>query len=72
MFEMEFNLELLDHERETLREINAALQRIDDGTYGICEGTGHPISKARLKASPWTRYSYEYMLALEQGRVKRY
>jgi RNA polymerase-binding transcription factor len=41
--------------RETLVEIDAALQRIQDGSYGTCEGCGKPIGAARLTAIPWAR-----------------
>ena len=44
-------------EEAELAEVNAALQRIRDGTYGICEVTGGRISAARLRAIPWTRLS---------------
>ena len=67
-YEKEFTLGLIEGERELLREIDAALGRIQDGTYGVCEATGRPISKARLKARPWARYCYEYVLAQESGR----
>jgi DnaK suppressor protein len=69
-FEQEFSLELMDSERRLLVEIDEALSRITAGTYGICEGTGKPISKARLEAQPWARYSVEYAKMVEQGRVK--
>jgi len=68
-FEQEFSLELMDSERRLLDEIEAALNRIETGTYGICEGTGKPISKARLEAQPWARYSVEYAKRVEEGRV---
>lgn len=68
-FEHEFTLELLESERDLLREIDEALDRIDDGTFGICLGTGEPISMARLKARPWSQYSIEYKRMLEQGLV---
>ncbi len=51
---------LAQTERNLLVEVEAAIQRIDDGTYGICLATGEPISKARLRARPWARYSKEY------------
>ena len=51
-------------------EIDNALQRIVDKTYGICEGTGKPIPKARLEAQPWARYCVEYARMLEQGLVR--
>ena len=69
-FEQEFSLELMDSERRLLVEIDDALNRITAGTYGICEGTGKPITKARLEAQPWARYSVEYATMIEQGRVK--
>ncbi len=69
-FEQEFSLELMDSERKLLVEIDDALNRITAGTYGICEGTGKPITKARLEAQPWARYSVEYATMIEQGRVK--
>ena len=66
-YEQEFALELMDSEIKLLREIDNALQRIDAGTYGICEGTNKPIAKARLKAKPWARYCVKYARMLEQG-----
>ncbi len=69
-FEQEFSLELMDSERRLLVEIDDALNRITAGTYGICEGTGKPITKARLEAQPWARYSVEYAKLVEQGRAK--
>ena len=68
-YEQEFALGLMDSERKLLREIDEALQRIEDGNYGICEGTGKPIGKTRLEAQPWARYSVEYARMLEQGLV---
>ena len=50
-----FTLRLRDRERRLIRKIQAALQRIDDGVYGICEECGEDISLARLKARPVTR-----------------
>ncbi len=70
-YEQEFVLGLMDSERKLLNEIDAALQRIEDGTYGICEGTGKPIQKARLKAQPWARYCVEYARMLERGVTER-
>jgi RNA polymerase-binding protein DksA len=59
-YEQEFTLGLVEKDRGLLREINSALAKIQNGTYGICEGTGKPISKARLEAQPWARHSIEY------------
>jgi len=66
-FEQEFSLGLLESERQILGEINDALQRIDDRTYGICLGTGKPIGKARLDARPWSKYCIEYARLIEKG-----
>ena len=68
-FEQEFALGLMDGERKLLREIDSALERISNGTYGICPATGQPILKARLEAQPWARYCIEYARKLEQGLV---
>lgn len=67
-FEQEFTLGLLANERERLADIDEALERIAQGTYGICAATGRPISKQRLKAQPWTKYCYEYVLEQERRR----
>jgi RNA polymerase-binding transcription factor DksA len=55
VFDRELDEGLEETARDTLVEIDAALQRIDDGTYGICENCGKPIAPERLMAIPWTR-----------------
>jgi len=70
-YEQEFTLGLVDGERKLLTEIDDALQRIENGTYGICEGTGQPIPKARLEAQPWARYSVEYARIVEQQQPQQ-
>jgi RNA polymerase-binding protein DksA len=55
MYDRELDESLEGGARETLAEIDAALQRIEDGTYGICEVCGKPIGADRLSAIPWTR-----------------
>ena len=55
-YEQEFTLELMDSERKLISEIDQALDRIDEGTYGICQVNGEPIPKPRLEAIPWARY----------------
>ncbi len=59
--ETEFQLELRtrDRERKLIRKIDAALQRISEGTYGYCEITGEEIGIARLEARPITTMSVE-------------
>jgi DnaK suppressor protein len=65
-YEQEFTLTLVEKERTMLRDVNDALAKIQNGTYGVCEGTGLPISKARLEAVPWSRYSIEHQRAVER------
>jgi DnaK suppressor protein len=45
-----------------LKQIEAAIERVDNGTYGICRVTGKVISKERLEAVPTTTISYEAKL----------
>ena len=69
-YEIENILELMDSERKLLNEIDDALDRIENGTYGICEGSHQIIPKARLKAIPWAKYCVEYASMLEKGLVR--
>ena len=59
---------LSDMDQDKLREIDIALEKIDKGTYGICEGTGKKIPDARLQHLPWTRYSIEHASYLEHEK----
>ncbi len=68
-YELEFTLGLIEGERAILKEIDEALLRIREKTYGLCEGTGQPIGKARLRAKPWAKYCYEFTLAQETGQT---
>jgi DnaK suppressor protein len=65
-YEVENTLGLMDSERKLLADIDEALRRIEDGTYGICQGSGRPIPKPRLEAIPWARYRVEYATLLEK------
>ncbi len=67
-FDRDFALSLVSNEQEALSEVQAAIKRIHDGTYGICELTGKPISRDRLLAVPFTRYSTEAQKELEKTR----
>jgi RNA polymerase-binding protein DksA len=51
-FERDHELTVLNSERDKLAQIERALTRIDDGTYGVCESCGNPIGKMRLMAFP--------------------
>ena len=68
-YEQDFALGLMDSERKLLHEIDEALVRIENKTYGICLGTGQPILRARLEAQPWAKYSIEFAQKLEKGLV---
>jgi DnaK suppressor protein len=68
-WEQDFNLGLLASETGLVREIDAALQRIEDRTYGICIATDARITVARLRAKPWAKYCIEYERKREEGRV---
>ncbi len=57
---------LLERDVHLLTEIDRALAKIRDGSYGTCEGTGEPIGYARLNLRPWARYSVEYQEELER------
>ena len=54
--ERELAIRNLDRESRLLREVRAALKRINEGSYGICVYTGEEISLKRLEAVPWTAF----------------
>lgn len=55
-FDTEFNINLVSNEQDLLYEIDLALKRIEEGTFGICEECKEPISKKRLDVVPFARY----------------
>ena len=65
--EKELMFELSDNERTTLDMVEAAIRKIDNGTYGLCEATQKAITRARLEAIPYARYSIAYQNQLEQN-----
>ena len=68
-YEQEFTLGLLENGEQRLEELAAALQRIDQGSYGVCEGDecGKPIPKPRLDAVPFTRYCVDCARKTQQS-----
>ena len=68
--EKELLFELSDNERTTLDMIDAAIRKIDNGTYGRCEATQKPIGRLRLEAIPYCRYSIEYQNQLEHKETE--
>ncbi|KGN38416.1 DNA-binding protein [Knoellia subterranea KCTC 19937] len=51
-YDREQEIALADNAREMLRQSEHALERLDDGTYGVCESCGNPVGKLRLQAFP--------------------
>ena len=66
-YDRDFALSLLSQERDSLFEIDAALKKIQDGAYGLCELSGKPIPHARLEALPFARYTVECQADLEKN-----
>lgn len=70
-YDRDFALSMLSSEQDAVYEIEEALDRINNGSYGLCEVTGKPIEPSRLAAIPWTRFSAEAEKQLEKdGAVK--
>ncbi len=69
-FDRDFALSLVSSEKEALHEIEKAIERILDGTYGVCKVTGKPIAKERLKAVPFTRFSVEGQIEFERTQKR--
>lgn len=71
-YDQDFALSMASSEQNAIYEIEEAMRRIKEGTYGVCELTGKPIEPARLNAIPWTRFSTEAERELEaRGEVGR-
>jgi RNA polymerase-binding transcription factor DksA len=70
-FDRDFALSLVSNEQDALNEIEAAILRIKEGTYGICEITGKPIPAARLTAVPFARYSVEGQAQHEKNQRRK-
>ncbi len=59
---------LRERELKTLREIEVALRKIEEGTYGYCEVSEEPIERRRLEKMPWTRLSLEAAEEIERAQ----
>lgn len=70
-FDRDFSLSLVSSEQEALNEIEEAIQRIKNGTYGICEITKQAISKERLTAVPFARHSVEGQVEFEKNTRRK-
>ena len=68
-FNRERDLSIMDSLEAELGEIEMALARLDDGSYGVCEDCGRPIGDERLTALPATRLCIEHAAAREQAGI---
>jgi DnaK suppressor protein len=62
-------LSLNENERQRLKEVDESLDRIENGTYGICEECGGPISIKRLEVRPVAKYCVPCLTKLEKGKL---
>ncbi len=65
-YDQAISLDLAAADRQLIKEIDEALARIADGTYGICELTGRPIRPDRLEELPWARFSIDAAREIER------
>ena len=70
-FEREKDLSILEQVEAELDDIEHALGRLDDGTYGVCEACGEPIDDARLEAMPAARFCIKDQAAAEEELRRR-
>ncbi len=66
----EYTITRVDQDRQRLRLVEEALQRIEEGEYGYCLNCGQPISSKRLEALPWARYCVKCQELKEQGLLE--
>ncbi|MEM7625677.1 MAG: TraR/DksA C4-type zinc finger protein [Planctomycetota bacterium] len=69
-YEQEFMLGLMESERQIIIEIDEALQRQVDKTYGVCIESGVPIGRPRLEAKPWAKYCIEVARERERRGIR--
>jgi len=70
-YDRDFALNMLSKEANALGEIEQALQRLELGTYGVCEESGAKIPNPRLEAMPFARLTVERQAAKEQENSTR-
>ena len=69
-YERELAMNIASSEQEVLYQIDDALKRIDEGTYGVCQQCGKPIVMSRLRAVPYTSMCIECQRSKEQKSKK--
>jgi RNA polymerase-binding transcription factor DksA len=67
-YDKDFALSLLSQEQDALYEVEEALKRIDNGTYGTCEMSGKSIPHPRLEALPFARFTVQCQTDVEKNR----
>jgi DnaK suppressor protein len=68
VFEQQRDLALRDRAVQHLAQVEAALNRLDDGTFGQCVRCGRAIPEARLEALPWAAHCIDCQTALDRGQ----
>jgi DnaK suppressor protein len=68
-FDRAINLELMSHDFDIIRQIERALEKIKDDTYGICDITGKEIPKKRLDVMPYATITVEAQDQIEKGLI---
>jgi DnaK suppressor protein len=69
-YSRELLFSLSDGERHTLLRVEEALQRLEQGVYGVCTNCGNEIRPGRLKAVPWARYCIDCQELAEKGMLE--
>jgi RNA polymerase-binding transcription factor len=69
-YNRELMFSLSDGERVLLLQIEAALRRVESGTYGKCTSCGNPIHPLRLEAVPWARFCIDCQELAEKGLLE--
>ena len=70
-YERELSMNLVSSEQEILYEIDDALKRLDDGSYGVCQQCNQPITMSRLKAVPYASMCIACQRAKEQKQKQK-
>jgi DnaK suppressor protein len=68
VFEQERELAMRERASLHLAAVDAALARLDDGSYGICVRCGRPIATERMEALPWAAHCIECQTIVDRGR----
>jgi DnaK suppressor protein len=73
VYDQEILMSLNESQRRTLREVDEALDRIEEGTYGICDSCGKPIASKRLQIKPFATYCVECqdLIEKQEGSVSK-